>query len=144
MSQLIDFTSFDSTHAKFDSHDYFLTHEQTKSWRQARPFAGLKILHNVPLYDNTLLKIEALLYAGADVTVSVPRNIPADPRTIEFIRRLGLKFVPFPKKLTETFDVVLDCSGDYIQFVEPKLGIIELTGTGSEFYRKRNHPFPVN
>lgn len=137
------FSMFESIHAEFEPDEYFLTREQGDLWQKTKPFVGLKILHNFPLYHNTLLKIEALLKAGAEVWVGVPQNIPADPRTIQFVKDLGLPFIPVPQKLAESFDFILDCSGDYAHLIQPKIGIVEVTGTGTDIYRNCNSSYPV-
>lgn len=138
-----DFSAFNSIRAKFAKMEYFFTDEQGREWQQSKPLQGIKILHNFPLYDNTLLKIEALLHSGAAVWISAPRNIPPDPQSVAFVKELGLPFIPSPQPLTEEFDMVLDCSADYATYVTPKLGFVEVTGTGSHFFQQNHYSYPV-
>lgn len=130
-------------YAEFNPEEYFLTREQGLTWAKTQPLRGLKILHNVPLYNNTFLKIGSLLHSGAEVWLSAPRNIPPSISALEWIKRLDLPFTPEPRKLKENFDIVLDCSGDYADLIIPRLGVVELTGTGSQYYRQHNLSYPV-
>lgn len=130
-------------HAEFDPDEYFLLREQCKSWSKTQALRGLKILHNVPLYHNTLLKIEPLLLAGAEVWVSIPKNIPSNDSTISVVRRLGLPLITKPQALDQQFDIVLDCSADYANYLKPRLGVVELTGTGSYIYSRSKNSYPV-
>jgi adenosylhomocysteinase len=139
----IDFSAFAPVRAKFNTSEYFLTAEQGNAWQQAKPLQGLKILHNFPLYANTLLKIEALLQGGAALWISAPRNIPPAAEAVSFIKSLGLPYIAYPQPLTESFDMVLDCSADYADIVKPELGFVEVTGTGSHFFQQNPPPYPV-
>ena len=139
----INLSAFDPVRAKFNANEYFFTAEQCSEWQKSKPLQGLKILHNFPLYDNTLLKIEALLSSGATVWISAPRNIPPNPKAVSFIQDLGLPYLPAPGPIKEEFDLVLDCSADYASYVTPTLGYVEVTGTGSHFFQNNQYAYPV-
>jgi adenosylhomocysteinase len=139
----IDFAAFKSIHARFAANEYFLTTEQLKEWQATKPLQSVKVLHNMPVFANTLLKLEVLLGAGADIWVSSPRNIPADPQAVRFVQELGLPYIAVPQPLREEFDIVLECSADYANFVTPTVGVVELTGTGSRIYQTTQTDYPV-
>lgn len=47
-------------------------HQQLLDWERLQPLKGLKIVHHVPVVENTLLKIACLVKAGANVTITHP------------------------------------------------------------------------
>ena len=47
----------------------FLSHLY-EEWKQTKPLTGLKILHNIPFTLDTLCKVDCLMQAGADVTLT--------------------------------------------------------------------------
>jgi adenosylhomocysteinase len=107
-----------------------------------QPYAGLKVLHNVPLTGETVHKIEVLAAGGADLVVTSPSFVKADPASIETLEAAGIEFRS-KYDFTEEFDVVLDCGGELQPLVTPRLGVCELTGTGSQRYRAAAPAYPV-
>jgi adenosylhomocysteinase len=109
---------------------------------RTRPYAGLKMLHNVPLTGETMCKIEVLALGGADLVVTSPSFMTPDQRSVEVLAAVGIEFraeYVFP----EEFDVVLDCGGELQSLVTPRLGACELTGTGTRRYRAADPAYPV-
>ncbi len=121
-------------------------HEQLAEWSVARPLSGLRVIHHVPVVPNTLLKIACLLEAGADVTVTNPTDFcDAHPQAVSSLKEAKVRYVDDPRTLVgETFDLYFDCGAQLYQFLgKPKIGAIELTGSGDQFYRQQHLNFPV-
>ncbi|KTD41662.1 hypothetical protein [Legionella parisiensis] len=121
-------------------------HEQLSEWSATRPLTGLRVLHHVPVVTNTLLKIACLLEAGADVTVTNPTDFCyAHPQAVSSLNEAKIRYIDDPHALVgETFDLYFDCGAQLYQFLgKPKIGAIELTGSGDHFYRQQTLNFPV-
>ncbi|QMT59929.1 adenosylhomocysteinase [Legionella sp. PC997] len=121
-------------------------HEQLAEWSTTRPLAGLRVAHHVPVVTNTLLKITCLLAAGADVTVTNPTNFcRAHPQAVSSLNEATIRYIEDPGELVgETFDLYFDCGAQLYQFLgKPKIGAIELTASGDQFYRQLSLNFPV-
>jgi adenosylhomocysteinase len=108
----------------------------------SQPYAGLTVLHNVPLTAETVFKIEVLAAGGADLVVTSPSFMSPDPTSIDRLETAGVEFRA-EYRFTEEFDVVLDCGGELQPLVTPRLGTCELTGTGSQRYRAAAPAYPV-
>lgn len=121
-------------------------HHQLSKWGIDKPLAGLRVLHHVPLVQNTLLKIACLVAAGAEVTVTNPSSFMiADAKAIECLKKSSIRYVDHLLDLKkETFDLYFDCGAELYQALgDPKVGAIELTGTGDIYYRQQKLDFPV-
>ena len=105
-----------------------------RQWRTSRPFAGKKVLDATPVFRNTMVKYAVLLAGGADLTVSVGRDIPCDRETADILPRFGIR-VADDEILQEDFDVVADCAGRHCR-VSSRYGYAELTRSGLEYYRE--------
>ncbi|MFC4855935.1 hypothetical protein [Actinophytocola glycyrrhizae] len=109
---------------------------------RTRPYAGMTVLHNVPLTAETMCKIEVLALGGAELVVTSPSFMAPDPQCVEALGAAGVEFrreYRFP----EEFDVVLDCGGELQPLVAPRMGVGELTGTGTRRYRAACPAYPV-
>lgn len=128
--------------------DRFVASDLPFLWRarrraaRTRPYAGLKVLHNVPLTAETMCKIEVLVVGGADLVVTNPGFMTADPLCVAALRAAGVEFRA-AHRFPEQFDVVLDCGGELAPLVTPRLGVCELTGTGTRRYRAAGPAYPV-
>ena len=111
---------------------------QLKSWSAEKPLAGVKILDGTPVFRNTMVKYMVLLAGGADLTVSVGKDIPCDPEIVAIAPEFGIRIAD-EKILTETFDAVADCAGRH-KNVRSRYGYAELTRSGLEYYRDCREP----
>ncbi len=121
-------------------------HKQFSEWEETRPLAGLRVVHHVPVVTNTLLKIACLIAAGAEVTVTNPSSFcAAQPAAVEALQTAGIRYVPELQTIaTEKFDLYFDCGAQLYQALGlPKIGAIELTGSGDYYYRQHPPGFPV-
>ena len=99
----------------------------------------MKILDATPVFRNTMIKYAVLLAGGADLTVSVGKDIPCDPQVVQLLEQYGIR-VANETVLQENFDLIADCAGRHIQ-VNSRFGYAELTRSGLEYYQ--NCPQPV-
>lgn len=121
-------------------------YQQLAEWSATRPLEGLQVLHHVPVVANTLLKIACLVAAGADVTVTNPTSFcNAHPEAIACLNQAGIPYIEHPEMLSgNQFDLYFDCGAELYQALgTPKIGAIELTGSGDHFYRQQTLDFPV-
>src|SRR5215813_5831260 len=88
----------------------FLEGAKRRSIRR-RPYAGLKVLHNVPLTGETVCKLEVLALGGAELVVTSPSFMTPDPASVAALERAGIEFRG-EYRFTEEFDVLLDCGGE--------------------------------
>ena len=113
----------------------FLT-EQRHQWQREQPLQGIRVLHNTPLTVETLMKVDCLVQAGADVTLTRTQFIrPAESDALhQAIKEMGVRYIPEHDDLIpfqDSFDFVLDCCAQLINIIRPKKGIVELTGSGT-------------
>ncbi len=118
--------------------DYAALNAQRERWSSSRPLAGAKILDATPVFRNTLVKYAVLLDAGADLTISVGKNIPCAADIVDLAHTFGIR-VADEKILAEKFDAVADCAGRHIA-VDSRYGYAELTRSGLEYYADSTAP----
>lgn len=120
-------------------------HYQLKEWLNTRSLRGLRVLHHVPVVTNTLLKIACLIEAGAIVTVTNPSFMQPAAVAIESLHTAGIRYVAdFDEIKDEPFDLYFDCGAELYQALgAPRMGAIELTASGDQFYRQQTLDFPV-
>ncbi len=123
MQQILDETYAEAEHAALTW--------QTRSWRESRPLAGMRVLDATPVFHNTLAKYVPLLVAGADLTVSLSPLLPHDPATADLLGRMGIHVVS--EHDGATYDVVLDCAG-VLATAGSRAGYVELTKSGQHVY----------
>ncbi|MFI7679190.1 hypothetical protein [Actinophytocola sp. NPDC049390] len=128
--------------ARFAADDVVFLRRARLRAERARPYAGLTVLHNVPLTAETMCKIEVLAVGGADLVVTNPSFTSPDPRCVEALGAAGVEFRD-SYRFPEEFDVVLDCGGELQPWVAPRMGVGELTGTGTRRYRAACPDYPV-
>lgn len=115
--------------------------EQRKIWKEQKPFKNIRILENTPVFRNTLLKYEALLDGGAELTVAKSSLIPGNPEIYTALESAGIPVVSTDSKDLESmeFDIVLDNAG-VCSCLNPKFGFVELTRSGRDVYENASKP----
>jgi len=123
-------------------------------WVCRRPFEGLKVLVATPIYRNTLLEYRTLFAGGAQVYVGhavangVPSSavVPCDENIIELLKGEGVPVITDVDvktgKVADDFDLILDCAGQF-SFCHPRVGFVELTRSGVQFFEKSEYPVYV-
>lgn len=107
---------------------------QIESGFERQPYKGLRVLHNTHMTWSTVIKIEALLATGADVTVTVTETLKRNNKVVDLTKAANINFVE-ERDISGTYDVLLDCCGELCSHVLPTLGAIEQTQTGSHKYQ---------
>lgn len=107
------------------------------------PYRSLKILHNIPLCLNTLLKIEPLIVGGAEVLVTNPRFFSCDDEALKLLKKANISVERNHQKITGEFDYVLDAAGDFKERIVPRRGAAELTKSGESIYSDPKLTYPV-
>jgi len=125
--------AFDHAYTLFQADEIPFLHQAKARLRRARPYEGLKVLHNVPLTLESLHKVHALLLGGAEVTVSSPSFMEPKGDAVEILRTAGVPVV-LDGELPKDVDVMLDCAGELLDRIRPRIGAVELTGTGTQRY----------
>lgn len=120
----------------------FFLDNQRREASQTKPYAGLKILHNVPLTLSTVFKIEVLALGGAEVVVYLAKGFPVENRAVDLLTKANFTVVS-DMNVDSTFDFHLDCCAELIEFRSPRLGAVELTQSGSKIYERANLDYPI-
>ena len=122
----------------YSPEDYPALAAQMRQWEKSKPFAGVKILDATPVFRNTMVKYAVLLAGGADLYVSVGKDIPCDREILKKLPEFGIKInegkIPAGK-----FDAVADCAGS-ARCAGSKYGNVELTRSGLEYYKNWKKP----
>lgn len=97
---------------------------------------GQRVLIAMPLYVNSLTAILPWLRAGANVTITWPKELVPGEGIVELLEESGVdcrRDIPE----TESFDVVLDCTGDHTH-ISSRCGYVELTRSGAIKYEQHD------
>ena len=114
-------------------------------WSRSRPFDGLRLLVATPIYRNTMTQYRALLAGGA--TLLVGFSGMNDGEVVDFLKDWGVSVVTLAEMLEaesrgEFVDLVLDCAGAFAS-LHPKIGFVELTRSGVQYYKNAKKPVYV-
>lgn len=139
---MVNFSAFEVVHNKFGRKDApFLTRLCDEVYSK-QPYKGLKILHNIPLTLEAVLKMEPLLLGGAEVTASCITSLPPNEDAVNILKAANIP-IQIEHKFDSEYDFALDCCGELVDVIVPKIGAVELTQTGSEIYKNSRCGYPV-
>lgn len=131
-----------------------------REWAFSRPFEGLRVLAATPVFRNTLLQYRALLAGGANLVVGIAGSgkdcagadaagaaMPCDLGIVDVLRENGIPVIGVQEALEMEaagcgFDLILDCAGQF-SACHPRIGFVELTRSGVQFYENCEHPVYV-
>ena len=116
-----------------------------RQWGLTRPFRGLKVLVATPVFRNTLLQYRALVAGGAELSVGL--TFANDEKIVQLLGAAGVPVVTPEEALAaegrgELFDLILDCAGCFAK-CHPRIGFVELTRSGVQFYENAEVPVYV-
>lgn len=137
------------THNKhiFPNHNAFMLQNLYSLWGKTKPLQGTKVLHNIPLTYETLVKLESLLVAGADLTVTQVKFVQSSPPPdiVTLLDQLEINYIESHEEIAGEFDIALDCCAEVLCMPNVKItqGIVELTQSGGAIYKNANLPIPV-
>jgi adenosylhomocysteinase len=111
-------------------------------WTVKRPFKGLRVLVATPIYRNTMMQYCVLLAGGAELLVGISGM--NDGEIVKFLKDNGIPVVTPEEMLKaesrgEFVDLVLDCAGPFAG-LHPKIGFVELTRSGVQYYKEAKKP----
>ncbi|MBR2092144.1 MAG: adenosylhomocysteinase [Fibrobacter sp.] len=111
-------------------------------WTVKRPFKGLRVLVATPIYRNTMMQYCALLAGGAELLVGISGM--NDGEIVKFLKDNDVSVVTPAEMLKaesrgEFVDLVLDCAGPFAG-LHPKIGFVELTRSGVQYYKDAKKP----
>lgn len=139
---MYDFSLLEKVRVGGNFDNMRLLSEQREELRRTKPYIGLSILHNVPLTMSTVFKVEALALGGAQVTSFISNVIPPDKKAIDLLRQANFE-VTDSFDLQDKFDLHLDCCAELRYIKKPKIGVVELTQSGSMLYKDANLDYPI-
>ena len=129
----------------YEKNEYPALAALESEWACTRPFDGLRVLVATPIYRNTMTQYRALLAGGA--TLLVGFSGMNDPEVVDFLKDWGIPVVTPAEMLEaesrgEFVDLVLDCAGPFAE-LHPKIGFVELTRSGVQYYKNAQKPVYV-
>ena len=126
----------------YEKNEYPALAALESEWAYTRPFDGLRVLVATPIYRNTMTQYRALLAGGA--TLLVGFSGMNDSEVVDFLKDWGIPVVTPAEMLEaescgEFVDLVLDCAGPFAG-LHPKIGFVELTRSGVQYYQNAKKP----
>ena len=126
----------------YEKNEYPALVALQSEWSQTRPFEGLRVLVATPIYRNTMTQYRALVAGGAELLVGLSGM--NDPDVVDFMGEWGVLVVTPAEMLEaesrgEFVDLVLDCAGPFAG-LHPKIGFVELTRSGVQYYKDAKKP----
>ena len=139
---MINLQCFEPAYTLYPASEMPFLQKQKKWALEMQPYAGLKILHNLPITTEVLFKIEVLAAGGAELTVTNPSFMEPKPIALDILRAAGIE-VQRSGPFDGPFDICLDCCGELLGQVIPRIGAVEITRTGAIRYGGQSLPYPV-
>lgn len=126
----------------YEKNEYPALVALQSEWSETRPFEGLRVLVATPVYRNTMTQYRALVAGGAELLVGLSGM--NDPDVVDFMGEWGVSVVTPAEMLEaesrgEFVDLVLDCAGPFAG-LHPKIGFVELTRSGVQYYKDAKKP----
>lgn len=126
----------------YEKREYPALDALQSEWAETRPFEGLRVLVATPIYRNTMTQYRALVAGGAELLVGLSGM--NDPDVVDFMGEWGVPVVTPAEMLEaeargEFVDLVLDCAGPFAA-LHPKIGFVELTRSGVQYYKDAKKP----
>ncbi|NET83049.1 MAG: hypothetical protein F6J94_14275 [Moorea sp. SIO1F2] len=116
--------------------------ELRQQMRSHQPYQGLRLLHHIHLTIETVFKVEPLLLAGAELTVSCPNFIKPNPEAVEILLSANVE-VNLEGNFEDNYDICLDLYGELPTLITPSQGVVELTKLDNDIYQSLDIPYPL-
>ncbi|MEX3008721.1 NAD-binding protein [Hoeflea sp. TYP-13] len=127
--------------------EYPFLQELGSQWARSKPLEGFRILHNIPLTRETMLKLEPLYLAGAELTVTHLKLPGLAPKMecADLLREAGADIELDHDRISGEYDIALDCCAQIpsMKNVTIRRGYVELTQSGTPAYSKLNTTLPI-
>lgn len=142
MNSILKF--IESIRSNYELSDMPFLNRQLKRVKLEKPYTGLKILHNIPFTKETIVKLGILYEGGADLTITSPSFMEVDENLINhFVDAGGIWKQLHDVNNKEVFDIHLDCAAELIFRRSPRIGTVEITGTGTNKYGASKNEYPI-
>lgn len=105
-----------------------------EEYRKTKPFKDVTIAVAHVLVPNTLPMIVAMVFGGADITVTNCCPPTQDDFVIDFLDKIGCN-VDLSLNSANNFDYAIDCGGYFANNL-PKIGSVEVTRSGIHKYNQ--------
>lgn len=136
----------------YEPNEYPALAQLSDEWIRTRPFDGMKVLAATPIFRNTLVQYRALIAGGAELFVGRAEgngdgaSMPCDSAVVDMLKENGIPVISDKDikdgVVVDDFDLILDCAGQF-SFCNPRVGFVELTRSGVQFYEKSAYPVYV-
>ncbi len=142
----MDIEKLQRFNASYDGEFPFLQ-SLAATWSETRPLEGMRVLHNIPVTQETMLKLEPLYIAGADVTVThldLPGLKPKQD-CIDLLVDAGADVKIAHGLIEGEYDFALDCCAQIplMENVTVTKGYVELTQSGTPVYSNLETDLPI-
>ncbi len=137
-------SSFSLLDSLFEPNDNYFLNQQLEHFQINKPLKGIKILQNIPLTFETLKKVEVLASSGAELTITNVSIIPPEMKAKKVLEDAGIHVELDHDNIKNNYDIILDCSAEFLGKITPRIGTVELTRTGALKYRdSKDLAYPV-
>lgn len=136
----------------YEPNEYPALASLFEQWVHTKPFDGMKVLAATPIFRNTLVQYRALIAGGAELFVGRAEgngdgaSMPCDSAVVTMLKENGIPVISDKDVkdgvVVDDFDLILDCAGQF-SFCNPRVGFVELTRSGVQFYEKSAYPVYV-
>lgn len=127
----------------FEGSQYPFLQKQLQRVQTSQPYKGLRVLHHIPFTKETILKLEILYAGGAEVVVSSPSFMAVDEQLKADFIQAGGTWMDLAVLEGQMFDIGLDCAAELLGVLQPRIGTVEITGTGTNKYQDAALDYPV-
>jgi PAS domain S-box-containing protein len=141
--QNINMAIISAVREQFTSSDIPLLNQTRLRYLQQPFLQGKKVVYNAHLTLSSILQIEVLLAAGADVLVTLSDELMIDDEAVGIIKRANIPVEATKSLKNYACYAALDCCGELADKIIPEVGVAELTKTGIEVYRQINANYAV-
>lgn len=117
-----------------------------QKWSKTKPFKKYRILIATPIFRNTLIQYETFISSDAEISIG-KETVLCDNKIVELLKSRGISVLSQHEVLEQEqnnifFDIILDCAGQFSR-CHPRIGFVELTRSGVQFYEKSQYPIYV-
>lgn len=115
------------------------------NWSKSKPFLGRKVLLNCHLTLSTLLMVDVLQAAGAEIETMTTSNLSMHDDCLKLLKKAN---IPHYRSISEIpnvkkhrfYDVTFDCGAELVHEITPICGSVELTHTSGHHYTNSTFP----
>jgi|SRR3989339_1918339 len=115
-----------------------------KDWVKRKPFKNRKVLLNCHLTLVTLIMLDLLQLAGAEISAIGTSELTIHDDIVDVIKKSGITYLMeetlLEKQKNKYFDILFDCGAGLLNIIYPKYGTAELTHCYGKSYANASYP----